>query len=534
MLDNLWGEEFSVCDIAKTKKIIKKISEPKEIKTTRIKQIKSKTLSTKDKLTLITEAVNQTLSKYKDHILIIKTRVDFISYIDKAIENKIIAIDTETNNSLDPITCKLMGLCIYTPGLNQAYIPVNHVNYETNLRLDWQLTEADIREQLNRLKNIEIIMHNGKFDYQVLKCTCGVVVPPTWDTLIGAKLLDENERSAGLKQQYISKIDPDQEKYSIDNLFENIEYSNVDPDIFAMYAATDAYMTYKLYIYQKNIITRSELNKVYNLFKTIEMPLVPVLGEMELNGMNVDQNYGILLSKKYHRMLDRIDLKIADAFKEIQPKIDSWKLSSEANQKQIGGKKSKLEQLSDPISLTSPTQLAILIYDILKFKAVSTKKPRGTGEAELISLYAKSKLNLFKLLIDRREVVKLLTTYIDVIPELAKRWPDHRVHTHFNQYGAATGRLSSSDPINFQNIPSRNKEIRLLFYAKLIEKEIDVDEKQLLQIADCTEVMTTAGYINVDKLQSGMKLKFEDNSVYDIQKIIKNDKYYEILLDQHQ
>ena len=62
--------------------------------------------------------------------------------------------------------------------------------------------------------------------------------------------------------------------------------------------------------------------------------------------------------------------------------------------------------------------------------------------------------------------MKLITTYIDVIPELATRWPDGRVRTHFNQMGAATGRMSSSDPLNIQNIPSHNKEIRMLFKAK--------------------------------------------------------------------
>ena len=102
----------------------------------------------------------------------------------------------------------------------------------------------------------------------------------------------------------------------------------------------------------------------------------------------------------------------------------------------------------------------------MKCPVVDKKSPRGTGEDALKAISEKLNLDICKFLIERRELVKLLTTYIDVIPELAKQWPDGRVRTHFNQYGAATGRLSSSNPINFQNIPSHNKEIRMLFQAK--------------------------------------------------------------------
>ena len=129
-----------------------------------------------------------------------------------------------------------------------------------------------------------------------------------WDTLIGAKVLDENEKSAGLKQQYIQKIDPSVEKYSIDHLFENVEYAAVDPDIFALYAATDAMMTYKLYKWQKDQFMQPENSGIYKLFRDIEMPLVAVLAEMELKGIEVDQEYADLLSKKFHRRLDAIGI----------------------------------------------------------------------------------------------------------------------------------------------------------------------------------------------------------------------------------
>ena len=116
-----------------------------------------------------------------------------------------------------------MGGCIYTPGQKNAYIPVNHVDANRNL-LPNQLTEAQIKEQFDRLHDTEIIMHNGKFDYEVIKCTCNCVLDIYWDTLIAAKVLDENEL-AGLKEQYRTKIDASQEKYDIEHLFDKMEYA---------------------------------------------------------------------------------------------------------------------------------------------------------------------------------------------------------------------------------------------------------------------------------------------------------------------
>ena len=136
MLDSLWGEEFTLPDTKKkTEKIVKKTSKPKELKVVLEKQIKSRKLPLVDRLNLITENVLKILGKQKNNVLVIKSKEELKAYVDKCIQNKIVAVDTETNNSLDPLTCKLMGGCIYTPGEKQAYIPVNHIDYKTRERL---------------------------------------------------------------------------------------------------------------------------------------------------------------------------------------------------------------------------------------------------------------------------------------------------------------------------------------------------------------------------------------------------------------
>lgn len=463
MANSLWGEEFSIGETPhNNKKILEKINNPKTPKTSVEKVVKSKSVSIDSKLELIYSEVNRILGHYKENTQVIKTAEELHNYIDEAILNGSIAVDTETNNSLDPITCKIMGLCIYTPNRKNAYVPMNHINRRTNERLDWQITEEVVATELSRLKNIDIIMHNGKFDYQVLKCTCGVECIPTWDTMIAARILNENELRAGLKEQYIDKIDSSQEKYSIEHLFEGVEYAVVDPDVFALYAATDSFMTYELYKWQLKEFSKADSSRLFYVFKNIEMPVVQVAAEMELTGVEIDKEYADRLSVKYHRLIADIDTKLQNEISKYKDTITKWRLSEEANSHPMkNGKpqKSKNEQLKDPIEVTSPTQLAILLYDVLQVPIVDKTKPRGTGEDILLKIDNP----ICKLILEKRGYEKLVNTYIDKLPSIVCE-KDHRLHAHFNQIGTDTGRFSSSDP-NLQNIPSHNKEIRLMFKA---------------------------------------------------------------------
>lgn len=526
-LDSLWGDDFVIKETPKqAKKVIEKIKQPKtDVKSVK-RAVSSKKLSIEDKLKLITEEVNRILGRYESDTQVITTYADLVSYIDKSIENKVIAIDTETNNSLDPITCKIMGGCIYTPGRKNAYIPINHTTL-TGERLDWQITENQLAEQFSRLieAKTDIIMHNGKFDYEVIKCTCGVELPITWDTMIGAKVLDENERSAGLKQQYIDKIDPSIEKYSIDHLFSDIEYAVVDPNVFALYAATDSYMTYKLYEWQLAKFNDPDLSRLFDMFKRIEMPLVPVVAEMELAGVDFDIEYDERLSKKYHKKLDELDSKIADELEKLKPQIDIWRLSSDANYKPAkkngaGEGKSKNEQLSDPINVASPTQLAILLYDILGIKAVDKKNPRGTGE----DILERIQHPLAKLLLERRGLMKLITAFIDSLPTRVNP-KTGRIHCHFNAYGAATGRFSSSEP-NLQQIPSHNHELRLLFRAGTDYMNISYED-DYFECNSASAIMSNNKYVRVKDLSVGDVIDVEcetgDKSKDIITKIEFND-----------
>lgn len=472
-MKSLWGEEFNIEQ--DEKKLLKKVKATKEISVE--KQIKSKGVPLNEKLNLIRANVYKILGKYKDDTIVIDTREALTSYIDTAINNGVIAIDTETNNSLDPYTCKIMGGCIYTPGLKNAYIPINHINPTTGERLNKQLTEKDLKEEFSRLSNTKIIMHNAPFDIKVIKCTCDIELKVYWDSMIAARLLNENE-SARLKDQYAMKVDPSSESYSITHLFKDIEYALVDPALFALYAATDSYITYRLYKWQEQEFQKPDNQRLFKLFQEVEMPIVEVSTAMEMTGVCIDTDYAAILSKKVHSQIDEIDKKIEGELQGYASKIQQWRLTPEAlkrplKTKKVNGEtvpdldkngnkkfgKSKDEQLKDPVEVTSPTQLAILLYDVLKVPVVDKKQPRSTGEEVL----HKINLPLCKYILEKRGREKLLGTYIDKLPEsISPR--DGRLHAEFNQVGTDTGRFSSSNP-NLQNIPSHDKTIRLMFVS---------------------------------------------------------------------
>lgn len=602
----LFGADFNI-DITKpksdVKQLLKKLDPESTESTTQSteKILKSKKLSIQERLEIINDKVIKILGKQRHNTVVIRSLDDFITYIDKAIKNGVIAVDTETNNSLDPVTCKLMGLCLYTPGERQAYIPINHVDWRSEELLPNQLTEEDCQQQLQRIKdnNTFVIMHNGKFDYEVLKTTCHIDLPPNWDTMVAARLLDENEL-AGLKYQYTTKIDPSQSKYDIESLFENVQYAFVDPEIFALYAATDSMMTYKLYLWQLPFMTSPELERLYWVFLNIEMPIVVVTAEMELKGVSINTKFGKKLKIKYKQQLSEIDTEIEKELGKLKPLIAEWREDEtrggayskmympkkskksleelEATYTAIepeqipSGKKDKTgkdimvknpnagrrykfgkkasEMLSDPINLASPAQLAILFYDILNCPSVSKKAPRGTGEGELEAIAEKRPdLQICKLILKRRGIVKLITTYIDVIPDLVKHWPDGRIRFHLNAQGTDTGRYSSGgklkffengEPvvvsgINIQNIPSHNKEIRMLFQGDTKQHEIEsVDNWFEVPETDEVEVLSPEGKLMwkfVADLEVGDEVNLEEEAgtgTWHIQAIEKYGKIYRI------
>ena len=317
------------------------------------------------RLKYIEDGVYKILGRYKNFVKVIRDEQEFNAYIDRAIGINCLSLDTETNNSLDPLTCKLMGLCLYMPNTRPVYIPVNHTKPETDELLENQVSVECIRKAFQRVKdsNTKIIYHNGKFDIRVCFNTTGVYLPIWWDTMIGAQLLNENEL-ARLKYQYKVHVDPTVGTYNIEKLFTGLPYAWVDPEVFALYAAIDAYDTYLLQRKQQEIFESNGMEKLYKLFREIEIPVVSVTSKMEDDGISIDTEFVDRLDKKFKKYRDKASDKMYKILEEHKNDVSYYQ---------------KLGKLDDPVNLSSPPQLEIVLYDILKApvqkRARDNKKP---------------------------------------------------------------------------------------------------------------------------------------------------------------
>lgn len=402
----------------------------------------------------IKAVVEKNLGQYREVYEVIREKEVLHDYIQECIGNGYICIDTETDG-LDPLQNKIAGICVYTPGQKGAYIPLNHISYVTNMPVANQLPVDFVAEEFKRLfdKRPEDDMFNANFDIRFMRNQAKVEnIYCTWDAYLASRLLNENEPHKNLKflhNKYC--LEGKGDAFRFDDLFNGIPFTYIPINTGYLYAAHDPVITYELAEYQRQYLKedtdREDMKQVYWVFKNIEMPCVEVVTRMEDTGVLFDKKYADDLSEKYNKLLDEKKNKVYDCIKVYQEDIDNYK------------KKNLDNKLDDPINIGSPTQLAVLFYDILKFEQVDKKHPRGTG----VDILTKFGDPISKAILEFREIQKLLSTYIDKLPDCVNP-NDGRIHCHFNQIGADTGRMSSSDP-NLQNIPSHNKDIRKMFVA---------------------------------------------------------------------
>ena len=467
----------------------------------------------------ICSQVQTRLGHYAEELELIQTKERLHEYINACIEQDIISIDTETTG-LDPITDQIVGACIYTYGQKAAYIPINHIDYITNVRCKHQLTEQEVGEEFQRLADAKtkIIMFNAKFDIRVIRHQLNVYLTPSWCGFIAGKCLKNNEVEGNLKYLWKKYCSPDKEAehFTFDKMFSGIKFNLIPISTAYLYAAKDALMTLELYDFQKPYLTPDDpicikygLQKLAKLYRDIELPIITIVADIEDNGVCIDVNYCKQLSEKYNKQLKEAENAFHNELKNYEQQLNSYLATHPA---------SKLE---NPINIASPTQLTELFYDVLKQPQVSKKSPRGTGEEVL----EKMGHPLGKLILNYRGVAKLLNTYIDKMPAIVNK-KTGKIHCSFNQYGTDTGRFSSSDP-NLQNIPSHNKDIRPMFIgSKYSDVEI-VDNKLNFLMDDL--VPTLQGDKNSQDLIIGDIIICDDGN-YKIQNIIVEKEFIEVYL----
>lgn len=425
------------------------------------------------KIQAINELVRRMIGEDDGTLICIKDEAEFRRYIAKAKENGELALDTETDG-LNNIDDAVAGICIYTPDMKPAYVPINHINYITGAKVDGQIPAEVITEELNNLGDTKVIFHNAKFDLHVIKWQLNVQYDKInlhWDTMIAGFLLNENEEHnlKYLYEKYVARSGKKaNELASYTTLFEGMPFTKVPLETAFLYGAKDPYMTYMLYKYQQQFLDadsplckKKDLDRVAWLYKNIELPVIKVTAQMESNGVNIDTPYAKELSAKYTKELQRAEQvvyghidKLADKLKELSKKNPA-----------------SYQKLDHPININSNPQLAVILYDVMGLESPDSEKPRGTGE-EILETFDTP---LAKAILDYRTLAKLLSTYIDKLPSVLNK-RTRKIHASFNQYGARTGRYSSSDP-NLQNIPSHNKDVRKMFTASNFSYLIPADAK---------------------------------------------------------
>lgn len=338
---------------------------------------------------------------------------------------EILSLDTETT-STEAIDAELVGLS-FSVKENEAYYVAIPNNREEAQKI------VNIFKPLYEDKKILKVGQNIKYDYEVLKNYGVTIGGKMFDTMIAHYVL-QPELHHGM--DYLAEIYLDYQTVHIEELIgpkgkNQGNMRDLPPEKVYEYACEDADVTLKL----KNKL-EPELKKVgaEDLFYNIEMPLVPVLADIEMNGVCIN----------------------TDTLKETSNKFTARMAEIEKRIYEIAGEK---------FNIASPKQVGEILFDKLKItdKAKKTKKGQYVTSEEVLQTL-RNKSEIVKDILDHRGLKKLLGTYVDALPLLINKRTG-KIHTSFNQTITATGRLSSSNP-NLQNIPVRDddgKEIRKAF-----------------------------------------------------------------------
>ena len=358
------------------------------------------------------------------------------SFVSSVKENEWLSVDLETT-SINPMVAEIVGFSFSVKKDTGVYVPIRFKDKKDNLFGDDDLqTAIGILKPILENSNIPKTGQNIKYDALIMKRYGINLDGIAFDTMIAAHLISPNSRSYKLDNLSVSHLN--YKMVPIKDLIgsgkNQITMDQVTLEDISFYAAEDADVVIEL---TEIFIKELKNQKLYNYFMAIEIDLLPVLIDMQFNGIFVDKDYLAIRS-------DEIGIKIDALHNEIT------KLAGQ------------------DFNVNSSQQLAQILFDKLDLPMI---KKRSTAEAVLSEL--KDKHELPKLVLDYRKLFKLKNTYLDPIPTNINP-TSNRVHSSFNQTMTATGRLSSSSP-NFQNIPIRTedgKDVRKAIRAQSSDYQI--------------------------------------------------------------
>ena len=344
---------------------------------------------------------------------------------DYFLTNEILSLDTETT-STSSIDAELVGLSFAVKEFEAFYVPIP-AEREKALQI------VNIFKPVYENPKILKVGQNLKYDLEVLRNYNIQLQGPMWDTMIAHYLIQPELRH---NMDYMAEIYLNYKTIHIDELIgpkgkNQRSMRDLSPTLVYEYACEDADITLRLKNKLEPELKKFECEK---LFYDIEMPLMPVLAEMEMNGVCLD----------------------TESLKETSTILTNRIIELEHRIYELAGQQ---------FNIASPKQVGEILFD--KLKIVEKAKKTKTGQyvtSEEVLQQLRNKHEIVADILEHRGLKKLIGTYIDALPKLINPRTGH-IHTSFNQTVTATGRLSSSDP-NLQNIPIRGeegKEIRKAF-----------------------------------------------------------------------
>ncbi|MEM7538245.1 MAG: DNA polymerase I [Chloroflexota bacterium] len=355
-----------------------------------------------------------------------------------------ICFDVETD-SVDAVQTKLIGLGVAWGAGKAAYIPIDHeVLQEGETQLSWNTIKAAIQPFFAN-PEIPKVAHNSKFDLTVCLQHGLAVEGVIHDTMIMAWLLDPLSRRLGLKAQAAEELNWNMIELTdlIGTGRNQITMDQVEIHKAAAYCGADVDVTIQLY---PIIEGRLKDANMWDLYQEVELPLIPILTDMEITGIRLDTD-----------VLQEMSVKLTERLGELQ--------------------KEMFDIVGHEFNMRSTQQMSQVLFDEMGFPTKGMKKTKSGSYSTAVSVLEKlgamrSQLSrdqsrLIENILEQRQLDNLRGTYVDALPTLVNPKTE-RVHTNFNQTGAATGRLSSSNP-NLQNIPIRTdlgRQIRRAFVAQ--------------------------------------------------------------------
>ena len=383
------------------------------------------------------ESLKTVAHEYK----LIENEEDARKICDYFLTKQILSLDTETT-STHAIDAELVGLSFATEENKAFYVTIPAERKQA-------LKFVEIFKPLYENENILKIGQNIKYDMEVLANYGVELKGKLFDTMIAHYLIQPELHH---NMDYLAETLLNYKTVHIEELIgpkgkNQKSMREVDPKQVCEYAAEDADVTLKLYHVLEPQLKENNLEK---LFWDIEMPLVPVLADMEMSGVRLDTKALKETSDIFNKRMNEYEEKI-------------------------------YEQAGEKFNISSPKQVGEILFG--KMKIMEKPKKTRTGQyvtSEEVLQTLKSKAPIVEDILNYRGMKKLLSTYVDSLPTLINPRTGH-IHTSFNQALTATGRLSSSDP-NLQNIPVRTddgKEIRKCFIPEPGCKFFSADYSQI-------------------------------------------------------